>query len=356
MAEGVRILTKNGIENTNIDGARDYNFNAGNRDGIVKGVLKEGALSKPSSNTISLSPCELRISGHRVVIESTQYQTFSSSPESPIRYALIGRITMVDSNPSFFLITQSAETPLKKNRINEGDGIYEVEIGRFTLSPDGTISDITRTLNVITGGIEGGSGGGLEVGIVETKTLSPNLDAEVDVKNRYDEEKGKTVTDFIFGIPRGEPIDIVQSTGLNEGKVMSQAAVTQAIQTLNETLNSKVDNTVNKFKKIVQGEKKLLPGESLYVEPNTLYMVQCFDNYDEIQSLELIGGGNYSGKAALAIVGDRADSQTIWSRVILQTGSIIINDLVKTTANIKGIKPKNSSHHLVYFTISGNII
>lgn len=30
----IRILTKNGVENTNIDGARDCNFNAGNRSGI----------------------------------------------------------------------------------------------------------------------------------------------------------------------------------------------------------------------------------------------------------------------------------------------------------------------------------
>ena len=31
-----RILTKNGVDNTNIDGARNYNFNAGRRSGIVK--------------------------------------------------------------------------------------------------------------------------------------------------------------------------------------------------------------------------------------------------------------------------------------------------------------------------------
>lgn len=196
----IKILTKNGVENTNIDGARDCNFNAGNRDGIVKSVLKEGNLFLSSSNVVALDTCELRIFGHRIVIDEIQYRTFSSIPDTPIRYALVGQIIMASTVPSFSLIVQYAEETLQKDNINNGDGTYEVEIGKFTLQRDGTVTDLVRTLDVITGGV-GGEGSGFEVGTVTTNTLDPDLDAEVDVENRYDEEKGKTVTDFTFGIP-----------------------------------------------------------------------------------------------------------------------------------------------------------
>nr|DAQ16522.1 MAG TPA: leucine-rich repeat protein [Caudoviricetes sp.] len=204
----IRILTKNGVENTNIDGARDCNFNAGNRDGIVKSVLKEGNFFLSSSNVIALDTCELRIFGHRIVIDTIQYKTFSSIPTTPIRYALIGQIIMTETVPSFSLIVQYAEKILQKDNINNGNGTYEVEIGRFTLQPNGTIVDLVRTLDIITGGTGSGDGSGLEIGTVTTNTLAAGLDAEVDIENRYDEEKGKTVTDFTFNIPQGESPDM----------------------------------------------------------------------------------------------------------------------------------------------------
>lgn len=204
----IRILTKNGVENTNIDGARDCNFNAGNRDGIVKSVLKEGNFFLSSSNVIALDTCELRIFGHRIVIDTIQYKTFSSVPTTPIRYALIGQIIMTETVPSFSLIVQYAEKILQKDNINNGNGTYEVEIGRFTLQPNGTIIDLVRTLDIITGGTGSGDGSGLEIGTVTTNTLAAGLDAEVDIENRYDEEKGKIVTDFTFSIPQGESPDM----------------------------------------------------------------------------------------------------------------------------------------------------
>ncbi len=64
-----KILTKNGVEITNIDGARAEHFNAGMRSGIVKGVLNEGNFASSSSNSIFLDTCELRIFGLRIVID-----------------------------------------------------------------------------------------------------------------------------------------------------------------------------------------------------------------------------------------------------------------------------------------------
>ena len=56
-----RILTKNGVDNTNIDGARNYNFNAGRRSGIVQGALNQGNFFASSNNTIVLDTCELEL-------------------------------------------------------------------------------------------------------------------------------------------------------------------------------------------------------------------------------------------------------------------------------------------------------
>lgn len=198
----IKILTKNGIDNTNIDGARDCNFNAGNRSGIVKSVLNEGRLFSVSSNTIGLDTCELRIFGHRIVIDEIQYKTFTSIPSSPVRYALVAQVSITETVPTFALNVQSVDTVLRTDNINNGNGIYEIELGRFTHNTDGSVVDIVRTIDIITGGISGGNSEYISIGDVTTNTLDPNLSAEVDVENRKTPE-GKMITDFSFSIPRG---------------------------------------------------------------------------------------------------------------------------------------------------------
>lgn len=206
-----KILTKNSTDNTNIDGARAEHFNAGMRDGIVKGAFNEGTFTTLASNEISFDTCELRISGHRVVIEEAWSRTFSSKPVTPIRYALIGQIIVgEDSSVQFELFPQLASTaPIKNNlfRQQNGAGTYQVEIGRFTLNTDGNIIDVTRTLDIITGSKGEDLDGTINIGVVKTNTLEPEMDAEADVEQRYDAEQGKVLTDFTFSIPRGKGLE-----------------------------------------------------------------------------------------------------------------------------------------------------
>lgn len=110
------------------------------------------------------------------------------------------------------------------------------------------------------------------------------------------------------------------------------------------------------FLPAIRGEIKLAKGEQLTIEPHTLYLVQGFDDTDNIQDIRTVGGGNIKGNLILVIAGDRADSSTIWSRVIILTGSAIISDLVRTTANVQAIRPEKDSTHLTYFTISGSTL
>lgn len=201
----IKILTKNAVENTNIDGARDCNFNAGRRSGIVKGALNQGNFFSSSSNTIALDTCELRLCGHRIVLDTVEYKTLSNIPSVPILYSMVAQVVVDDNNDvSFDLIIQSSSTPLvQENLDTTGKGKFQLEIGKFTQQTDGTITDIVRTADLITGGIGDSDGGQINIGNVTTNTLEPGMEAEVDVENRYDAEKKKTFTDFSFSIPEG---------------------------------------------------------------------------------------------------------------------------------------------------------
>ena len=201
-----RILTKNGVDNTNIDGARANNFNAGRRSGIVKGALNQGNLFSSSSNTIALDTCELRLCGHRIVIDAVEYKTLVNIPSTPIRYSLISQVVVDDnSNVNFELFLQTSSTSLIQDNLDKnGIGTYQLEIGRFTQQMDGTITDVVRTADLITGGIGNSDGGAINVGNVTTNTLEAGMEAEVDIEERFEPKDKKTYTDFTFSIPKGD--------------------------------------------------------------------------------------------------------------------------------------------------------
>ena len=197
-----RILTKNGIENTNIDGARDHNFNAGRRSGIVKGALNQGNFFASSSNTIVLDTCELRLCGHRVVIDEAKSISFHNQPSVSIRYSLVAQIIVDnDGGVSFDLHAQTSSTALVQDNLDtNGSGTYELEIGRFTQLTDGTITDVVRTADLITGGGNNDSEY-IRIGTVTTNKISPELDADVDIENTINPDDNKPQTNFTFNLP-----------------------------------------------------------------------------------------------------------------------------------------------------------
>lgn len=198
-----RILTKNGVDNTNIDGARNYNFNAGRRSGIVQGALNSGNLFLSANNTIALDTCELRLCGHRVVIDSAEYKTFYNQPSVPIRYSLVAQIIVSNNGESvsFDLKTQLSTTPLVQNDLDKNiNGTYELEIGRFTQLTDGTLTDVVRTADLITGGGNNDSEY-IRIGTVTTNKISPELDADVDIENTINPDDNKPQTNFTFNLP-----------------------------------------------------------------------------------------------------------------------------------------------------------
>lgn len=201
----IKILTKTGEEVTHIDDARAYNFDAGNMSGIVKGAFNEGRFFSASNNVIALDTCELRIAGHRIVIDSAESITLTNTPASNTRYSMIAEIVVNDSStPSFRLFIQPSTTSLTKDNLyktTKGNGTYQLEIGRFTLTPSGLIEDVVRTADVISGGTSGGDNTYIEIGTVTTNIISQGSQASVDIENVVDEPTGKKKTNFNFDIP-----------------------------------------------------------------------------------------------------------------------------------------------------------
>lgn len=225
----IKILTQNSIEVTNIDGARENNFTAGNRSGIVKGAFNEGNFFSASSNVIALDSCELLISGHRVVIDSAEAVTLNNRPAYATRYSMVAEVVVDDySTPTFRLFIQSSSTELKKQNLFKtanGSGVYQVEIGKFTLNTDGTITDIVRTIDVITGGKGNSDSASINIGTITTNTLDAGMEAEVDVEQRFDTITNKTLTDFTFNIPKGYDAISVAVGKTTTGDEGSQASV-----------------------------------------------------------------------------------------------------------------------------------
>lgn len=199
-----KVLEQNGVDNENIDGGAFNHFAAGGRDGIIKGVLSECALTTVG-NGVGIAPGLIVICGIRVKIIETEALFLSGTPMTATRYQIIVQANL-QSNRNLtvnFLLRPVSE--LRQDALYAAEqGVYEAEIGRFTHLTSGTIEDMVRTLDIISGGTSVDGANEINIGNVTTQTLAPGMDAEVDVENRYDAEQNKFVTDFTFSIPQGE--------------------------------------------------------------------------------------------------------------------------------------------------------
>jgi hypothetical protein len=168
-----RILMQNGIDNTNLDGARDSYFNTGGKSGIVKDFGNECSITA-TSNTITLNTGELRLCGFRVVIDEAISNTLSSAPSYDMRYGVVASLTVANSTPEFSVLIQDVDTELLQNNLNNADGTYQLLIGSFTLNTDLTITDILKTADVFLGN-SGSGGGGSSIALdTQVSTTSTN--------------------------------------------------------------------------------------------------------------------------------------------------------------------------------------
>lgn len=218
-----KILEQNGIDNENIDGGAFNNFAAGNRDGIVGGVLAECSVTAVG-NTIGIAPGELILHGFRVKITAVESLSISSAPSAPIRYQVIAQISLQsDKSVEFTLFVQEVADLIQDELYAANQGTYQVEIGRFTHNTDGSIEDLSRTLDIIYGGT--GSGGDFEIGEVNSNIIDATLPAEVDINKRV--EDGKNYIDFDFFFPDTQEV-LQQAVDAKDAAESAKAAAETA--------------------------------------------------------------------------------------------------------------------------------
>ena len=151
---------------------------------------------------ISIQAGLIFIYGIRVKITSAETLFVSSVPINPTQYQIVAQIELDDNRDVRFEMFLRSPESLRQDAIyRAGHGVYQVEIGSFVHNPDGTLTNIVRTLDVICGG--GAGGGNFEVGEIKTETLDAGLEAEFDVTQRID-NNGRVLLDFYAGIPKGE--------------------------------------------------------------------------------------------------------------------------------------------------------
>ena len=225
-----KILEQNGIDNENVDGGAFNNFAAGGRDGIVGGVLSECALTAAGS-AIGISPGLLILHGIRVKVTGLETLALSSVPLNPTSYQIVAQVTLAsngDVDFSFFIRTP--QSLIQDSLYQNGAGTYQAELASFTHNPDGSISNLTKTLDIIYG--SGGGDVNIEVGTVTTETLAAGLDADFDVSVRREEGTNKVLLDFDAKIPRGASGVDAGAVHFNEAQSLTEQQKKQARQNI----------------------------------------------------------------------------------------------------------------------------
>lgn len=152
----IKILTKNGVENTNIDGARANYIATGRTVGAIKGVLKEANLFTLTDSYIAVNPCELSIYGHRVVITEPEYITTSGTTARRIPYFLMGDLTVTESSVEFRLSLQNDLSGVSRpNWFSSVNGVGDCKFALCKFLREGSLnSQLTRLIESITGSVK----------------------------------------------------------------------------------------------------------------------------------------------------------------------------------------------------------
>lgn len=106
----------------------------------------------------------------------------------------------------------------------------------------------------------------------------------------------------------------------------------------------------------ITGQHMLPFGESLTILDNKLYIIQCFDGSGNLAKFTVNGQGKtVDGEFALIISGDVVSPYAGRNLAIVQTGSLILSELAKTTINVTTVAPKSSGYQIGYYEIDGTL-
>lgn len=152
----IKILTKNGVENTNIDGARANYISTGRQIGVLKGILNEANLFTLTDSYVVLNPCELAILGHRVVVTEPEYITTADTASSMTPYFLIAELKVTEKSVDFLLYLQNSASGVTTPnwfRTVSGEGDCKFVLCRFYRT-GAKNHDLTRYVESILGSVK----------------------------------------------------------------------------------------------------------------------------------------------------------------------------------------------------------
>jgi hypothetical protein len=142
----LKILTNNGVENTNIEAAVFNEFILSGKNAIVKNCLNECNIALPSSNSISVDTGEFIVKGHLIINESLLLFTLNNTPAEDINYQLVLQIIVDDLKNVSWDIFILPSSDLTTEDINKHSGKYEIELATFTYGQDGIIINLVKKL------------------------------------------------------------------------------------------------------------------------------------------------------------------------------------------------------------------
>ena len=96
---------------------------------------------------------------------------------------------------------------------------------------------------------------------------------------------------------------------------------------------------------------------ALRPEKSTIYFVQCMDSSGNLADFTVSGLKSVKGRFALVIVGDKpiAGTEYYESLALIQTGSVLVSELAKTTISVKSIAPSDGNV-LYYYQVGGQVL
>ena len=133
----IKILEKDGVENTARDGARVNFSNTSGKNGVVKGILQE---CKITSNTtdgyVHIEPGYLILQGYNIMI--TEEELIPIPGDARATNLILAQLSINEGVPDFeFIIVSGSGSQITQHKIHSTEnftGVYQITFGSFSYS------------------------------------------------------------------------------------------------------------------------------------------------------------------------------------------------------------------------------
>ena len=246
----MKLLEKVGVQIDAQMEAAVNNARAAYTNGYVGGYLEELAITKSTSNALTLGAGMLIIQGFRIVVDAPETFTLTALPASGVtlQYQLVAGVTVADDSQNSFasLRLQLTANLVQDDILGIGTGTYEIELCRLSVTSAGILK-VERTVEkIMARGLDGISFNPRDKWVLGNsyEATETGRDVVSYENGMYCCEKSHIASDenkpgnteywklLLECTGGGSDITVVQTTGQSTADVMSQKAVTDALSTV----------------------------------------------------------------------------------------------------------------------------